>query len=565
MIQAVMLVMLGFLLASLLGLLIAPALWSRAARLTRRRIESALPLSLNEIEAAQDRVRATYAVRLRRLETALSRAKQKAALQLVDNSRLQMQLAGLKDSLHTLETQLDERRNAANVFEQTIKQRFPELEGTAAELRAELSARALEMQDLHNKLQRRDEQLDIAQRRAQAFESEIASLREAMDRSAADRSGRRLRKPSQWSLDDYRSEYDRLNLELSKLRQQLAQAQDRESHQVALVKSELQKLSEVILLASAPAAHQDAPAIESRFPARAAPPMGFRRPIPWPAEAASSGRQGAEARPEAPAANGAAGAPSSAHAQGSARSPAGGLASPAAEAQSSVPLRAKEDATKEEAGKAADRPERRAAPLKAEPSRPLASLFGPAPAVGHDAPGDGDRTAARETSAEAMPGRNAAEKTPETGGKPGEMPPPSPEAADPLPGAAAAPASRTAGSAPPVPYRPNGRAEPDAAKRAGGEHSAPPAKPFADARDLRAISELLSLNAAPKGEEPVRPGAASAEIVREARQGVIIDGEASAEAAEAVPTAEAKAPEKPVRRSLLDRLRAVPERAEADK
>ncbi len=87
MIQAIMLIALGFLVASLIGVLLAPSLWSRAYRLSRKRLEKALPLSLSEIEATQDQLRASYAVRLRRLETALASAKQKAAIQLVDNSR----------------------------------------------------------------------------------------------------------------------------------------------------------------------------------------------------------------------------------------------------------------------------------------------------------------------------------------------------------------------------------------------------------------------------------------------------------------------------------------------
>ena len=42
-IQSAMLVALGFLAASLLGLLLASALWSRAVRLTTRRLKAALP------------------------------------------------------------------------------------------------------------------------------------------------------------------------------------------------------------------------------------------------------------------------------------------------------------------------------------------------------------------------------------------------------------------------------------------------------------------------------------------------------------------------------------------
>src|SRR5271157_5291592 len=116
MIQAILLIALGFLTASLIGVLIAPSLWNRAYRLSRKRLEQTLPISLSEIEASQDQLKAAYAVRMRRLETALTGAKQKAAMQLVDNSRLQMQIAALKDQIADLDLNLSERSNAATVL-----------------------------------------------------------------------------------------------------------------------------------------------------------------------------------------------------------------------------------------------------------------------------------------------------------------------------------------------------------------------------------------------------------------------------------------------------------------
>ena len=127
MIQAVLLIALGFLTASLIGVFVAPALWHRASRLSRKRLELTLPVTLSEIEAAQDQLRASYAVRMRRLETALANAKQKAAAQLVENSRLQMQIAALKDQMGDLDLKLSERRNAATVLEQTISSAFRSL------------------------------------------------------------------------------------------------------------------------------------------------------------------------------------------------------------------------------------------------------------------------------------------------------------------------------------------------------------------------------------------------------------------------------------------------------
>lgn len=59
---------LGFLAASLCGLLLLPALNARAVRLERRRAEARLPLSPAEIAAERDFLRAQFAVQQRRLE-----------------------------------------------------------------------------------------------------------------------------------------------------------------------------------------------------------------------------------------------------------------------------------------------------------------------------------------------------------------------------------------------------------------------------------------------------------------------------------------------------------------
>ncbi len=281
MIQAIMLIALGFLAATLIGVLLAPSLWSRAVRLSKKRLESTLPLTLPEIEASQDQLRASYAVRLRRLETVLASAKQKAANQLVDNSRLQMQIAALKDQISDLELKLGERRNAATVLEQTITKRFPELDREISAVKRQLQDRAYELQDLNNKLARRDEELAAAEKSAASYHDELMTLRSALEKSGADRSGRRLRRASQWDLEDHKAEYDRLNLELSRLRQQLAHFQDRDAQQVGVIKGELQKLAELILASSQPK-HTPLPARPEGQGKRSAGQDSRReRPVPW--------------------------------------------------------------------------------------------------------------------------------------------------------------------------------------------------------------------------------------------------------------------------------------------
>ncbi len=175
MIQAIMLIALGFLIASLIGVLLAPSFWSRASRLSKKRLEATLPLTLGEIEATQDQLRATYAVRVRRLESSLAGAKQKAANQLVDNSRLQMQIVALKDQIADLDLKLSERRNAATVLEQTITKRFPELDREITAVKAQLQERSYELQDLTSKLGRREEELAATQEAAASYQEELAA------------------------------------------------------------------------------------------------------------------------------------------------------------------------------------------------------------------------------------------------------------------------------------------------------------------------------------------------------------------------------------------------------
>lgn len=68
MIAVIMYCAIGFLTATLLALLTLPAVWHRAVRLTRKRIENALPVSMAEIQADKDEQRAEFAVAVRRLE-----------------------------------------------------------------------------------------------------------------------------------------------------------------------------------------------------------------------------------------------------------------------------------------------------------------------------------------------------------------------------------------------------------------------------------------------------------------------------------------------------------------
>lgn len=83
---------LGFLCAALLALMVAPAIWRRAVALTRRRVEASIPLTLDQIKADKDALRAEFAMAARRLEMKVKELQDKSAVQAIDIDRKREEL-----------------------------------------------------------------------------------------------------------------------------------------------------------------------------------------------------------------------------------------------------------------------------------------------------------------------------------------------------------------------------------------------------------------------------------------------------------------------------------------
>jgi uncharacterized membrane protein YccC len=84
MIESVMYFGIGFLVATLLGLLFIPVVHNRAIRLTMKRLEASMPLSITEIRADKDQLRAEFAMSTRRLEMRNEKLKAQTTTQLVE-------------------------------------------------------------------------------------------------------------------------------------------------------------------------------------------------------------------------------------------------------------------------------------------------------------------------------------------------------------------------------------------------------------------------------------------------------------------------------------------------
>jgi len=147
-IQSAMLVALGFLAASLLGLLLASAFWGRAVRLTTARIKQSLPVSEQEIQADRDRLRAEYAIKVHKLETHLEQAKLARARQLVELNRRDASISTLETNIGELKAALEEHQNARHVLEQTIADRLPKVEARLAEAKRLIISREREIAEL---------------------------------------------------------------------------------------------------------------------------------------------------------------------------------------------------------------------------------------------------------------------------------------------------------------------------------------------------------------------------------------------------------------------------------
>ena len=188
---------LGFLVAGLLALLVLPAFWRRAMRLSQRRLEMLMPLSMAEVFAERDQLRAQAAVEQRRLERKIEALTQDRAGHMSEIGRragviadLRAGLAGVEAALRAKEAELrdtwaelgalhvDMRDTTArlNVItgsfdalvatEQQVRQTFNEQRLEKAALETRIESFQLQDQDLRQRLKAvlldREEQLEQA-------------------------------------------------------------------------------------------------------------------------------------------------------------------------------------------------------------------------------------------------------------------------------------------------------------------------------------------------------------------------------------------------------------------
>ena len=205
MVEPVMYVAIGFLVSMLFGLMIVPLVHSRAVRLTTKRLEAATPLSMAEIQADKDQLRAEFAMSARRLEMSVDQLKNKTSSQLAELgkksdaiNRLKIELGEknatifslLRDQQRATEEEFASKTQLLRTAEQALADKQAEL----GKLTGELSDHSVKAEGHQTELAGVRSQVDALQSRVNEAEKEFSDTqaRLAEQRGESDAATREL-------------------------------------------------------------------------------------------------------------------------------------------------------------------------------------------------------------------------------------------------------------------------------------------------------------------------------------------------------------------------------------
>src|SRR2546427_10211605 len=169
MIEPIMYLAIGFLVSMLFGLMIVPLVHNRAVRLTTKRMEAATPLSMAEIQADKDQLRAEFAMSARRLEMSVDQLKSETTSQLAE-------LGKKSDAINRMKLELGEKN--ATIFslearEKAMKQQLRATEEEFAATTEALRTAEQELNDKQNELSQLNVELSDRSMTAESRQAEL--------------------------------------------------------------------------------------------------------------------------------------------------------------------------------------------------------------------------------------------------------------------------------------------------------------------------------------------------------------------------------------------------------
>lgn len=148
MIEPIMYFGIGFLFASLCGLVLIPLIHNRAVRLTKKRLEAAAPLSMAELQADKDHLRAEFAVSTRKLELLIDQLKAESAGQLAE-------LGKKADAINLFKGELDDKASRIEV----LQSEEGKLQDRLNSITIELSAKVILLEETARLLSSKDAEI----------------------------------------------------------------------------------------------------------------------------------------------------------------------------------------------------------------------------------------------------------------------------------------------------------------------------------------------------------------------------------------------------------------------
>jgi chromosome segregation ATPase len=215
MVEPIMYLAIGFLISMLFGLMIVPLVHNRAVRLTTRRIEAATPLSMAEIQADKDQLRAEFAMSARRLEMSVDQLKSKTTSQLAE-------LGKKTDAINRMKLELGEKNATIFALEAREKAMKEQLRATEEEFGAKTGTLRSAEQDLTDKqreLAKLNAELSDRSMTAESRQVELVAVRAQIDElKARVGSAEKEFAATQARLEQERSESEKATRELSEAR-----------------------------------------------------------------------------------------------------------------------------------------------------------------------------------------------------------------------------------------------------------------------------------------------------------------------------------------------------------
>lgn len=234
MVEPIMYMAIGFLVSMLIGLMIFPLVHNRAVRLTTKRLQDAAPVSLAEIQADKDQLRAEFAVAARRLEMLVEQHKSKTTSQAAEIGKktdainrmkielgdktaaifaLQAREQALTEQLQAITTESTAKSQSLQSTELTLSERQNEL----ARLTAELAERSQTIQNLQLELSTARVTIETLTSRLEGTEKDLAVTRQKLEQQRIETA------TTASELADARSRVDNLSQRVSDLDRQFVE------------------------------------------------------------------------------------------------------------------------------------------------------------------------------------------------------------------------------------------------------------------------------------------------------------------------------------------------------